>query len=38
MIFFLFLHANICCDPSLEPSQQEGSNDGYKTCFMEKYG
>ena len=27
-IIFLFLNENICCDPSLEPSRQEGSNDG----------
>ena len=26
--FFLFLNKNICCDSSLEPSQQDGSNDG----------
>ena len=26
--FFLFLNKNICCDPSLEPSQQGGSDDG----------
>ena len=26
--FFLFLHENISCDPSLEPSQREGSNGG----------
>ena len=25
--FFLFLYENICCDPSLEPSQQDSSND-----------
>ena len=26
--FFLFLTENICCDPSLEPSLRNGSNDG----------
>ena len=26
--FFLFLVENICCDPSLEPSRRDGSNDG----------
>ena len=28
-IIFLFLNKNICCDPSLEPSRCDGSNDGY---------
>ena len=23
-----FLSGNICCDPSLEPSQRDGSDDG----------
>ena len=27
-IFFLFLNENICCDPSLEPSQLDGFNAG----------
>ena len=27
-VIFLFLNENICCDPSLEPSWQDGSNDG----------
>ena len=27
-IIFLFLNKNVCCDPSLEPSLQDGSNDG----------
>ena len=31
--FFLFLNENICCDPSLEPSRRDGSNDGHKICF-----
>ena len=26
--FFLFLNENICCDPSLEPSRRDCSNDG----------
>ena len=26
--FFLFLNENISCDPSLELSQQDGSNEG----------
>ena len=32
-ITFLFLNKNICCDPSLEPSQQDGSNDGSQNIF-----
>ena len=31
--FFLFLHENICCDPSLEPSRRDGSNDGSQNTF-----
>ena len=27
-IIILFLNENLCCDPSLEPSRQDGSNDG----------
>ena len=27
-MFFLFLKENISCDPFLEPSQRDGSNDG----------
>ena len=31
--FFLFLNEYICCDPSFEPSQRDGSNDGSQhTC------
>ena len=26
--FFLFPHTNICCDPSLQPSRRDGSNEG----------
>ena len=34
----IFLNENICCDPSLEPSQWDGSNDGSQNMFfMEKY-
>ena len=32
-IIFLFLNENICCDPSLEPSLQDGSNEGHNTCI-----
>ena len=32
--FFLFLNKNICCDPSLEPSQRDGSNDGSQNMFL----
>ena len=36
MIFLL--NGNICCDPSLEPSRQDGSNDGSQNMFyMENY-
>ena len=31
---FLFLNENICCDPSLEPSQRDGSNDGSQNMFL----
>ena len=31
-IFFLFL-VKTCCDPSLEPSQRDGSNDGLQNVF-----
>ena len=31
--FSLFLNENVCCDPSLEPSQQDGSNDGSQHTF-----
>ena len=33
MINFLFLNKNICCDPSLEPSRRDGSNDGLQRMF-----
>ena len=32
-IFFLFLHENICRDPSLEPSKRDGSNAGSLHTF-----
>ena len=31
--FFLFHNENICCDPSLEPSLRDGSNDGSQHMF-----
>ena len=34
--FFLFLNETICCDPSLEPSPQDGSNDGSQSMFLWK--
>ena len=40
-IIFLFINENICCDPSLEPSQRDGSNDVSQHMFkrrnMENY-
>ena len=33
-IIFLFLNKNICCDPSLEPSQGDRSNDGSQNKFL----
>ena len=27
---------NICCDPSLEPSQRDGSNDGSQNMFSRR--
>ena len=36
IIFFLFLVENICCDPSLEPSRRDGSNDGSQNMFLWK--
>ena len=32
-IIFLILHKNIHCDPSLEPSCQDGSNEGSQHMF-----
>ena len=31
--FSLFRKENVCCDPSLEPSRREGSNDGSQHTF-----
>ena len=28
MIFLLFLFETICCDPSSEPSREDGSDEG----------
>ena len=33
-IIFLFLNEIICCDPSLEPSQRDGSNDGSQNMIL----
>ena len=33
-IILLFLNENICCDPSLEPSQGDSSNDGSQNTFL----
>ena len=32
----IFLHKNICCDPSLEPSYRDGSNEGSQHMFSLK--
>ena len=32
--FFIFLNENICCDPPLEPSHQDGSNDGSQNMLL----
>ena len=32
-IIILIFHLNICCDPSLEPSDRDGSNVGQNICF-----
>ena len=29
-----FLHKNIFCDPSLEPSRRDGSNEGSQHMFL----
>ena len=34
--FFLFLKENICCDLSLELSQQDGSNDRSQNTFLRR--
>ena len=33
-IFFLFFNENICCDPSLEFSEQDSFNDGSQNTFQ----
>ena len=33
-IIFCLLFINICCDPSLEPSRQDGSNEGSQHMFL----
>ena len=33
-IIFIFLHKNIFCDSSLEPSHQDGSNEGSQLMFL----
>ena len=35
---FSYFSTKTCCDPSLEPSRRDCSNDGLQICFMEKYG
>ena len=35
-IIFLFLNENICCDPSLEPSRRDGSNDESQNMFLQR--
>ena len=35
-IFFLLLNENICCDPSLELSQRDGSIDGSQNMFFRR--
>ena len=30
--FFLFPNESVCCDSSLEPPQEDGSNDGSPCC------
>ena len=32
--FFLVLNENICCDPLLEPSRRDSSNDGSQNIFL----
>ena len=34
MIIFLFLIKIICCDPSSEPSDQDGSDEGSQCMFL----
>ena len=32
-----FLNKNICCDPSIEPSRRDSSNDGSQNTFLWRY-
>ena len=34
---FVALHRNICCDPSSEPSQQDGSDEGSQHIVSMRY-
>ena len=34
IIFSLFLIETICCDPSSEPSRQDGSDEGSQHTFL----
>ena len=34
MVIFLFLIETICCDPSSEPSQRDGSYEGSEHIFL----
>ena len=34
--FFLLLNENIHCEPSLEPSRRDGSNEGLQRMFNEE--
>ena len=36
LIFFLFLHKNICCEYSLEAPRRSTSNEYHKICFHGK--
>ena len=38
IFFSLFLNENISCDPSLEPSRRDGSNDGSQNMFLGRNG
>ena len=31
---FIFLHKYICCEPSSEPSRQDGPNEGLQHTFL----
>ena len=33
-LFFIFLIKTICCDPSSEPSFQDGSDEGSQYMFL----